>query len=294
MDAVIQKLGLDACTLRCASKTFNQCPLPHTTQIAVAVLQGRPNVPLNQQKACRQPEHMCPEYKGYVWTEEQYRSTCMWREYWASLVIVLEQAPINVLLDAHVIALDEHCKTYGRYLSKPTTSMWRQCNRIEQSRKVLQFVIQDRLWDVCCSKDVYRNAKGAVVTEYMSHVQARDAVKRMLEDTHTSYGPSAFYFTKYGWLKFTPFLLAAERQNLPLVKYLYEVFPNAVTVDATSQAGNNAYALCKAWLERTKHTPKMIQESELLHYLIDTGMSQQPHVDEYVSIATQAPAVTSV
>ena len=292
MDVITRMLGMDASTLRCSSRRLSQCSLPHVARIAAAVIRGRPSVPLSMHKACRQPKHACSEDKGHVWTEERFRATSAWREYWASLVILLEQAPINVLLDAHAIALDEHCKAHERHLRDPTA--WQRCERMHKSRKVLQFVIQDRLWDVCCSKDVYRDARGAVVTDYMSHVQARDTVKRMLEDTHTSHGPNAFYFTKYGWLKFTPFLLAAERQNLPLVKYLYDVFPNAATVDATSQAGNNAYALCKAWLERTRHTPKMIRESELLHYLIDSGMSQQPHVDEYASIAAQAPAVTGV
>ena len=212
---------------------------------------------------------------------------------WLSLlVILLDQSPINTLLDAYAIALQEHCKLYDNYTSKPTDAIWRLCTRIEKSRRILQYVIQDRLWNVCCSQDVYKNEQGATVTQPMSHVQARDTVRRMLEDTNMWYGQNAFWFTKYGWLKFTPFLLAAERQNLPLVKYLYEVFPNAVTIDATSQAGNNAYALCKAWLERTKHTPKMIQESELLHYLIDTGMDQKEWVDEYACIAAERSAGT--
>ncbi len=283
MGAVMPKLGLDGCALRCVSKKLSQCSLPHAVTVAAAVLRARPSVPFNVQKPCKRVA--CD-----AWTEETVRKSCVWREYWASLVVLLDQAPVNVLLDAHAIALDEHCKAFTKFKAKRCGHRRAQCIRVERSRRVLQYVIQDRLWDVCCSKDVYRDEKGLPVTDYMSPIEARDTVRRMLEDTRTPWGKDAFHFTKYGWLEFTPFLLAAERQNLPLVRYLYDVFPNAVTVDATSQAGNNAYALCKAWLERTKHTPKMIEESELLRYLSETGMSQRPHVDEYACIAAKRPA----
>ena len=274
LNLIDARLGLDAARLRCASKSMASMPLPPALALAQAVMVTKPDVqPMTYTKMRRHPREIA--WAGKHWSFGSLARSRRWRAEWATLARKLESAPVNQLMDLRETLWSARTKRWGL---------------VDRKIAALDNVLDERLWAACCGKDIRTNADGKkVVTALSEHASTR-VVQRMFQDLGMYNGPTSFFHTKYGWLQFTPFLLAAERQNLPLVKYLYDFFPNAVTVDATSQAGNNAYALCKAWLERTKHTPKMIEESELLRYLSETGMSQRPHVDEYACIAAKRPA----
>ena len=150
-------------------------------------------------------------------------------------------------------------------------------------RVVLHKCIEARLWDVIGGHDVIRSDPVTEMRVPMSDEQVLHTVKRMFDKTvNVHNGPTSFFYTPYGWLGFTPFLLAAERQNLPLVKYLRETFPESITVDSKSQAGNSAYALSEAYLRiYMRRTPREMQESAMLAYLRKYVHNQKRKRDEY-------------
>jgi len=150
-------------------------------------------------------------------------------------------------------------------------------------RAVLHKCIEARLWDVIGGHDVIRSDPVTEKRVPMSNEQVLHTVKRMFDKAVKVHnGPTSFFYTPYGWLGFTPFLLAAERQNLPLVKYLHETFPESITVGSRSQAGNNAYALSEAYLRQyMRRTPREMRDSAMLAYLRKCVRSQGRKRDEY-------------
>ena len=150
-------------------------------------------------------------------------------------------------------------------------------------RVVLHKCIEARLWDVIGGHDVIRSDPVTEMRVPMSNEQVLHTVRRMFDKSvNVHNGPTSFFYTPYGWLGFTPFLLAAERQNLPLVKYLHETFPESITVGSRSQAGNNAYALSEAYLRQyMRRTPCEMQGSVMLAYLRECVHGQERKRDEY-------------
>lgn len=264
-------------TCKCATLRTETCHNDPAMALALDALRTQPDIPVEEHRPHR-PAGFSPACKDHKWSREIYRNSKRWRVEWASLVELLEMAHTEVLTDAYLLVEKEWRKSYrnGEGVGELKTRVARRIVR------VMRWVLQDRLWHLCCGKDVYRNAHGKEVIADMPHDDATELVMRLLEQVHLWNGPNSFFYTRYGWLKFTPFLLAAERQNFPLVRYLYLHWPNAKTIDATSQAGNNAYALCKDWLENVwGHPPSMIEDSQLLAWLASTGMSTRDKVDEY-------------
>ena len=245
--------------------------------LALAALHMPADTPVEQHGAHR-PKGFAASRKDHEWTRAIYKNSRGWRVEWASLVQLLETARTEVLIDAYLLVEKEWKKCYrnGDGVGEPKTQVARRIVR------VMRWVLQDRLWHLCCGKDVYRNEHGKEDLTDMLHEDATEYVMRLLEQAHLWNGPNSFFYTRYGWLKFTPFLLAAERQNFPLVRYLYMHWPNHKTIDSTSQAGNNAYALCKDWLENVwGHPPSMVADSQLLQFLANTGMPTRDKACEY-------------
>jgi hypothetical protein len=156
----------------------------------------------------------------------------------------------------------------------------------DEARRVVKFVLEDRLWMLCCCKDVCKNIDGDDVVKPLRDTTAMRLVRRLVLEVKVHNGHRSFFHTRYGWLEFTPFLLAAERNNLPLVQWLYRVSHPDKTIRSVSQAGNNAYALCKAELSRTGHTPEQICASPMLRYLREIGVPEQSSHDEYAVYET--------
>ena len=206
--------------------------------LALAALHTPPDIPVERHRPHR-PMNFAPACKHHKWTREIYRNSRRWRVEWASLVELLEMAHTELLIDAYLLVEKEWKKSYrnGDGVGEQKTQVARRIVR------VMRWVLQDRMWHLCCGKDVYRKESGKEVIVDMCHEDATELVMRLLEQVHLWNGPNSFFYTRYGWLKFTPFLLAAERQNFPLVRYLYMHWPNSKTIDSTSQAGNNAYAV---------------------------------------------------
>lgn len=245
--------------------------------LALWALRTKPDIPVEEHRAHR-PASFSPGCKDHKWSRAIYMNSRRWRVEWASLVERLEVERTDVLIDAYMLVEKAWRKNYrdGAGVGDPKTKVARRIVR------VMKWVLQDRLWHLCCGKDVHRDAHGKEVLVDMCHEDATEIVMRLLEQVRVWNGPNSFFYTRYGWLKFTPFLLAAERQNFPLVRYLYLHWPNSKTIDSTSQAGNNAYALCKDWLKNAwGHPPAMIEDSQLLAWLASTGMPTRDKVDEY-------------
>lgn len=289
LELVTDKLGMGVYTLRMVSRGLAGLEVPPAAKLACVALKAWPNVPNQLHRSWRPPitdgrSGRIPGYRELVWKELTYREARQWRNYWASLVLELDRAPVGLLLDAYALVWAANMAAFRACHKRYAHSERKKCEHYHAVRRVMKYVLQDRMWPICSGKDVYNDEQDRPVVQPMSHVAVRDTVARMIEEAHLWWDDSAFFYTKYGWLGFTPFMLAAERHNLPLVEYLYKTLPNEVTIDATSQAGNNAYTLCKAWLERKRFSPKQIEQSMVLQFLASTGMDRHlSYVSEYAA-----------
>lgn len=186
-------------------------------------------------------------------------------------------------------ALSDDEKRQYSYASPPLLQKQRSCEgsvHTRAVRSVLHKCIEERMWTVISGHDVVRVDAETYMKIPMSKERVLETVKRMLDKdvcgVHN--GPTSFFYTECGWLGFTPFLLAAERQNLPLVQYLCENFDEKVTTKSVSQAGNNAYALCRGYLkEQLRRTPEEMEGSEILDYLRGRMDKIEPRRDEYAA-----------
>ena len=332
--------NLDAAALKRADLTLPKERLRDAVSLALAALKSEPTRPNHKKRKSRSP---ASAMESKDWDPNKLSMGLSYRVDWASLVRLIDCAPINTVIDAFLLIpkreianeninmlagqkrfiqrRDIRKKPYPHALqrSSPTPQtkrLWlkRRDERIESYkeelerwnalspneklgyiypekenpkecvaddhttaiRAVLHKCIEERLWDVICGYDVTKSDPYASPTHTpMDNEQVLHTVKRMFgKDVKVHNGPSSFFYTPYGWLGFTPFLLAAERQNLPLVKYLRETYPPSITAESKSQAGNNAYALSEAYLLwQLRRTPEEMEGSEMLAYL-------RPIVDE--------------
>ena len=257
LNMIDARLGMDAVRLRRTSKSIATMPLPPALALAQAVMVTTPDVRTQQYaRTRRHPREIA--WAGKHWSPRSYARSHRWRAEWATLARKFESAPVNQLMDLHETLWSVRTKPSGHHVDRKIAA--------------LDSVLDERLWAACCGKDFRTNADGQkVVTTLSEHASTR-VVQRMFQDLGMYNGPTSFFHTRYGWLRFTPFLLAAERGNLALAKWLYKTFDPKVTIDACSQAGNNAHALCEAELMRTFHTPEQINDSEMLRWLREVGV----------------------
>ena len=281
-------MGGPACTARCSGSSRGLSTLPSdaleviTAQLGMGVFEVRQvckalstiRAPPAQELAFKSAR-MAPIFRGMRWTgrtpperltretiwrEWTYRMNLKWRIDWAPLVWFLDQAPIDVLIDAYE-------------LLRPT--------RVVNILTAMKQALEDRLWDLCGGKHVYKGPDGTEIVKIMNEQTSTRVVSRLFSRRIVHNGSTSFVHTKYGWLKLTPFLLAVERNNLTLAKYLYFNSEPAVTVAARSQAGNNAYALCHKELLRNGATPEDIRDSEMLSWLKQLGVEPMEAYNEY-------------
>lgn len=345
---LLELLGLDALRLRQVNRYLSTVTLPGGVALALKVLKCRPNYRVDHHKP-RLPAPACAMIK---WDRTMLDLGLAHRIEWASLVQIVDAAPINTVIDAFLL-IPKYTRAKKRQTGCPelrgeihflqdcvrkstnrnrstspvtttgatkrkaewlpslvdTEHMWHGLSneaqreyippaspqkkaKLEGSehtlhvRAALHKCIEARLWDVISGYDVTKRGGNDPVKVSMSNERVLNTVKRMFAgDVHVHNGPSSFFYTKYGWLGFTPYLLAAERQNLPLVKHLEETCSRSITADSRSQAGNNAYGLSKAYLKTMRSTPADLEASEMLRHLAELGLSRRAKRDEYVAWA---------
>lgn len=305
---VAEHLGLEAYVLRRVCKSFSNIELSPATCLAHKLLRTRPGMPSKFLSKSRQPLRLI-ERAPRKWCHKAHFEQRAWRVEWSEIVCIADRAPIHELINAFLLIpshdsssmrctilqavedwdvafrkLPHEQKMKLTYPSSPPNIMAKK--RVFHVRRVIKWIIEDRLWMVCCGKDIYFNDRGAQVVDLMDDKETTRAVKRILEEVNVHNGNYSFFHTMYGWLNFTPFLLAAERHNLPLVKYLHEYYHPSITIDSVSQAGNNAYTLCNANLVRSKCSSEEISHSDVLWYLTHCGLKQSPNRDEYAAYST--------
>jgi hypothetical protein len=262
LELLMRLAGLPtACALRQTCWALSKVALPEDQELALKFQRTKPSLPLKY--------HQCRRGAGVelcitrYWSSETLCASRRWRVEWALLANLTDAVPIRELLDA--------------YYQMPTYANALTGSNLLRKRYVRN-AIQDRMWDVCCGKDHYRDAYGRCITRDLSHEEVTDIVASMLHGVGLWYGTSAFYHTEHGGLGYTVFLLAAEQHNLPLVKYMHEFWGDANTIHSRTRDGNNAYALCKEHLVRMGHSEEQVRESRVLKYLVECGVEQAPLV----------------
>ena len=343
-------LDLDALDLEKANRQSDRAAMDDAVALALQALKCEPNKPqlAKKQKRSRKPTSAM---EGELWDNIKLWEGRSYRIEWASLVWIVDRAPINTVIDAFLLipkmereydAGFNMLKAKARFLescsakscrnrsASPVTTVrqsnkrgsewlesyeaqlarWNAFSEEEQRqyscpsppllkkqksckssahtqavRSVLHKCIEERMWPVIGGHDAIRVGPETDTSVPMSNERVLETVKRMLgKDVNVHNGPTSFFYTEYGWLGFTPFLLAAERQNFPLVRYLYENFDEKITVASVSQAGNNAYALCRGYLkEQLRRTPEEMEGSPMLHYLRGKVDELAPRRDEYAA-----------
>ena len=266
LNLIDAQLGIEAVQLRRASKSIADVPLPPSLALCHEVLRTKRDPVVQGQFGRRRVPPRSVAWDGKHWSKRSHLRSNRWRGEWKTLARTLESAPVNQLMDLH-------------------EALWKMrkppLDPIDLKIDAVEGVLDERLWAACCGKGIHTNGTGQQVVTGMSQYASTQVVKRMFRELGIYNGPTSFFHTKYGWLQFTPFLLAAERGNLALAKWLYKTFDQDVTVLAHSQAGNNAHALHEAELVRKFHTPEQIEESEMLRWLREVGVPAHAPRNEF-------------
>lgn len=282
LSCILNALGLHGVNLRATCKELAALPLPSGVALALKVLQAGPSLPIAKH-APRRTTLVCTHNK---WDYFTYRSSLVWRLEWALVLKHVDLAPIHVLLDAYDaippdkdtnlvgpqwIGTDEITQAYQSwYLRLPDHGLddhgfddvgYASPFRVRGSfytshvRLALFKAIEARMWELIWGEDLERT---------MHEEEVVDVVRRIFNTTPVRNG-RCFFFTNKGWLKYTPFLLAAERHNLPLVRYL--AGRGDTDTGDRSTMGNNAYAICKNSLRYCQLPELEIANSPVLAYL---------------------------
>ena len=279
LDCIFRELGLHGINLRATCQQLATTKLAPGVELALKVLQAGPSIPLKNH-AQRRTTRACALVE---WNYFSYRSTLVWRLEWALALKTIDHAPIHALLDAFdLVPSGRHnffgsiwigghhlesktprylsyevreCESYPECLYCSEDFRIRGTNYTSHVKVALFKAIEARMWDLIWGEDLDRP---------MSAEEVVSVVRRILDTTPVR-NDRCFHFTNKGWLKYTPFLLAAERHNLPLVEYLSERGDTDTT--ACSAGGNNAYAICRHALERRRASAQAIAESKVLQHL---------------------------
>ena len=259
LDQIVQQLDLRSlCALRQVCWGFSKLRLPEGMLIALQVLRQRPSLPEKYRtwRRCAQTA------LTRTWSMKTYSASRAWRLEWTGVAAITDALPLAALIKAH-----SAMPRFSESRAPPA------------ARTLLSYAIEDRMWDVCCSVDRYKSREGCWVAKKLSDEEATRLVAQMLESVGLWYGSSAFWHTINGRYGYTPFLLAAEQHNLPLVEYLHREWGDHSTIHARTRQGNNAYALCLKQLEKSGYTAEEIAESEVLWYLAHKGVEVEEWVE---------------
>ena len=276
---VLEHLGLHAINIRQTCKAFKELALAPGAQLALMGLQTGPSVPLDWH-VTRRTTRACTLAH---WDYFSYRANLKWHGEWALFRERVVRAPVDHLIDAFEAIPEGKYKFFGNlylghhgklrtrgpdeddaddeddandeYREPSLTSVVKGSNLTSHLRVALYKAIEERFWDVCVGKDLDNpmHAKDVVPT-----------VKRILNVVGV-HNYRCFHFTARGWLKYTPFLLAAECHNLELVRYLAR--RKDTYVAACSAGGNNAHTICKHAMRRRRATEAEIAKSPVLAFL---------------------------
>jgi hypothetical protein len=268
---IMNLLGLHGINLRAAHPCFLNLPLTEGVALALKVLQVGPSRPIKEH-AQRRTTRACMQTR---WDYFAYKASMAWREDWSLALTSLDAAPIRVLLDAWdavpvgpfgffgpvwiggetATRLTKWIETRENFYIRPSAAYNGGTNYTSHVKVALFKTIEARMWDLIWGDDLERRMPDEEVVE---------VVKRILDTTPVR-NDRCFHFTNKGWLKYTPLLLAAERHNLPLVKYLAQ--RGDTDLSAESRGGNNAYSICMHALMRSGKPEHAIVESQVLQFL---------------------------
>jgi len=270
LDQIVQQLDLRAiCALRQVCWGFSKLRLPQGVLIALQVMRERPSLP----EKYRTWRHDAHTRLTKTWSMETYRASRAWRLEWTGVAAITDALPTAALIEAHGV------------MPRFSDASSRLC----EYRRLVAHAIEDRMWDVCCSEDRYKSREGYPIVKKLSDEEATRLVAQMLEKVGLDWGSAAFYHTAHGRYGYTPFLLAAEQHNLPLVEYLHAEWGDHSTIHSRTRQGNNAFALCRHWLWKLGYTEEEMEESEVLRYLVHKGVDQAPLLRDPIDVDTFDP-----
>lgn len=280
-ELIVRHLGLHAIQLRLACSTFKHVRLAPGAAVAHVGLQVGPSIPFHLHVP-RRTIRACA-FAG--WNYFSYRANLQWHMEWAHYRKTLVLTPINDLIDAFSCLPEGDDRFFGPvWLGKvyfetstshlkcidndsddsdadtnlecgETTTCLSSSDYKSHIRLALYKAIEERMWDVCNGKDLGVPLPEKVIVP---------TVQRMLDVVGVS-NERCFHFTNKGWLKYTPFLLAAEAHNEALVRFLASRSDTYVGV--CSAKGNNAHAICKHAMRRRRATEEEIAQSPVLKFL---------------------------
>ena len=263
LDRIFELLGLHGTHLCATCRHLSQHPFSDGVALALKVMQVGPSVPL-WRHASRRTTRATVRCR---WDFVTYDASRVWRIEWALALKHVDAAPINVLLVAYeAFPPDQsHLVREGwiganetqRWLMEDGEGAWKARTSLYFAHAKLAIfkAIEERVWDVIWGVDLQR---------HMSEQEIAAVARRILTCTPVD-NDQCFFFTYQGWIRYTPFLLAAETHNLTLVKYLAQRADTDLR--ATSKGGNNAYAICKNAMRRNGKSKLEIAASPVLHYL---------------------------
>ena len=305
LETVVRHLGLHALLLRQTSRCFADVALPPGVALALETLRVGPTLPIRLH-SLRRTIRACTLVQ---WDYFTYRNSLQWRLEWAEMVPFFEKVPINVLIDAFVAVPVGPVSLFGTiYLGNTKTAEYlntlskldaerkgrleawyaTQCCgdeegpvfRVEGSeytshvRLALYKAIEVRVWDVCTGTDL---------KQPMSVDEVVHTLGRIFDEVRVRNG-RCFHFTSRGWLKYSPFLLAARENNLPLLRYLVSR-SDTDTFDRSAN-GNNALTIAKhaMTVPWRKCTEAQLARSPVLQFLKELGLKEAPYVaDRFIN-----------
>ena len=269
---ILEALGLHGINLRQTCKTFAHLRLPEGAALALKVLQVGPSIPLVMHVP-RRTTRACTFAK---WDYFAYRASLIWRLEWALALKDIDSTPIQVLIDAYGAIPPGETSVFGavwvgeQAVLRQAKETKKACEYVDakddgfrvkgsdytsHARIALYKAIEARVWDIIWGDDLKRPmCEGEIVA----------VMKRIFKCTPVR-NDKCFHFTSRGFLKYTPLLLAAEKHNLPLVKYLMGRCDT--DTNACSAGGNNAYAICEHALRRLGLPEGEVSNSTVLSHL---------------------------
>tara|TARA_X000001036_G_scaffold242246_1_gene226004 strand:+ start:1622 stop:2629 length:1008 start_codon:yes stop_codon:yes gene_type:complete len=299
LETIVRHLGLHALPLRVTSRYFAEVALPPGVALALTTLRVGPSMP-TKMHALRRTTRACTLVQ---WDYFTYRASLHWRLEWAQMMPFFEKAPINVLIDAFKATPVGAASFFGTiHLGNIKTAAYlrafakldaERAKRIEQwqadqgygdeegpgfrvegsdytshARLALYKAIEARVWDVCMGTDL----KCPLSSDEVVHT-----MRRVFDAGRVRNG-RCFHFTTKGWLKYTPFLLAAHALNLPLLRYL--AARSDTDLCDRSAAGNNAHTIAKHTLQLRGCTDAEMDRSPVLQFLKRLGLKEEAYVVE--------------
>lgn len=264
MQLIMGALGLDGATMRQVCKEFANLKLEHGVALALKALQVGPSVSTTLQAL----RYTTTSASSLKWNPSLYFHSLKWKVDWAQLLTHTNGVDIDTLIDAYQAIPKGGANFFGKkFLGNPKPHKFKSAADRKETyashvKLALYKVVEERIWDVF---------NGFDLTRKLNDHQITNTVVRILEEVGIP-NDESFFFTKNGWLKYTPFLLAAKANNLELLQYLNTRRDTDICI--CSAGGNNARAICK------QSSMEKGVCSGALAFLCNLGLVDHPHVSE--------------